>query len=154
MKKNKSVLWGIGIVAAAVIVYFGFVYPPTNEGELSGTVGAVKKHQTEQIQSDDVVIAGENAGTTATTQEVIAAKAELLERASVSDQAAAFQRATRSEQLGLVGRASIKDCAGLWGRASDVEKVDMFGRCDKDFQAATLGRVSIAQADWGRMSKK
>ena len=107
MKKNQSVLWGIGIVACAVIVYFGFVDPITNEDDLKGTVGAVKKHQTEQIQNADVVLAGEAAPATYTTQEVIAAKAALLERASTQDLGVVLRTATPKELGDGFGRVSV-----------------------------------------------
>ena len=47
MKKNQTILLGIGIVAAAAVVYFGFLYPPAENGELQGAIGTVQKHQTE-----------------------------------------------------------------------------------------------------------
>ena len=142
MKKNQTMLWGVGVIAVGAICYFAFFYPPPSSENLSATVGAVQKHQTAQITDEDVYIAGE-AASIATDPEVITAMASLLERASIQDQAAAFQRASRQEQVGLLGRASMQDYAGLWGRANIDEQVAMFGRVDKDMQAAMLGRMNI-----------
>ena len=46
MKKNQSILWGIGIVVAVAVVYFGFFYPPPATEELQGAIGTGQKHQT------------------------------------------------------------------------------------------------------------
>jgi len=61
MSKNRSLLGVIGVVAAAVIIYFGFFYPQPSGDDLSATIGTVAKHQNEQITNEDVVLAGEES---------------------------------------------------------------------------------------------
>ena len=55
--KRFIIVGGAVVVFAAVIAYFGLLYPPS-DSDVAGTIGAAKRHVTEQITSDDVVLQG------------------------------------------------------------------------------------------------
>ena len=57
--RKKAILIGSSVLVIAVILYFVGFYPWPASDNLSGTIGGVekvKKYQTEQISSDDVVL--------------------------------------------------------------------------------------------------
>ena len=60
MNRNRTLLGVVGIIAAAVIVYFGFLNPQPADEDLQATIGTVTKHQNEQISDADVVTMSEN----------------------------------------------------------------------------------------------
>jgi hypothetical protein len=55
---SKKILLGIGLLAAAAIVFYAVVgWPPVSQDETSGAIGVAKKYQAEQISEQDVVLA-------------------------------------------------------------------------------------------------
>ncbi len=54
MFQRRMIFAGAGVLAvAALVVYFGGYYPPTNE-EAYGTIGAAERYRSEQIKAEDV----------------------------------------------------------------------------------------------------
>lgn len=57
-RKVTLVLAGV-VLAAVVVIYFAFLYPPTSDENLRGTIGGVEKaerYRAEQIGEADVVL--------------------------------------------------------------------------------------------------
>ena len=55
---SKKILLGIGLLAAAAIVFYAVVgWPPVSQDDTSGAIGVAKKYQAEQISEQDVVLA-------------------------------------------------------------------------------------------------
>ena len=54
MFQRRMIFAGAGVLAvAALVVYFGGYYPPTNE-DAFGTIGAADRYRSEQITAADV----------------------------------------------------------------------------------------------------
>jgi hypothetical protein len=55
--KRIRVLWGgIGVVAAAVIIYFAFLNPSPSDEDVAGAIGVAKQYRADQITEADVVL--------------------------------------------------------------------------------------------------
>ena len=151
MKSNKMLWGGAGVIAAAVVVYIAFFNPAPQETDLQGAIGAVQKHQQEQIKPEDVVLAGETVATGPDEAVVIEAISDLLGKAPVKEQAAFFRAATLDKQLAIYARADNLMKEAIWAEMSAKEKVDSFERIDKKIFNSVLERAAV-KADWNAMS--
>jgi len=61
MNKRGKVLSISGVVAAVAITAAYFYYPPVDELQTQGAIGAVQKHQEQQIGANDVILGDEQA---------------------------------------------------------------------------------------------
>ena len=59
MSRNRLLVGGLVIVAALVIAYFAFVYPPVSKEDTSGAIGVANKYRNEQITDKDVMLKGQ-----------------------------------------------------------------------------------------------
>jgi hypothetical protein len=139
MSKNRSLLGVIGVVAAAVIIYFGFFYPQPNGDDLKATIGTVAKHQNEQITNEDVVLAGEETTDWSDDPVVVEAMASILERATIANRSFAYLAVGRKDRTSL-----------LLGANPDIQAA-VLGKVD---QKAMYARMDINQADFHAMSVK
>jgi len=83
MGRNKLLVGGLVIVAALVIAYFAFVYPPVSKEDTSGAIGVANKYRNEQITDSDVMLK-EDEDAIAAAMAVMSpeAKAALFEKSS------------------------------------------------------------------------
>ena len=154
MSKNRSLLGVIGVVAAAVIIYFGFFYPPVDGDDLKGAIGTVTKHQNEQITNEDVVLAGEESTDWSDDPVVVEAMASILERATIAQRSYAYLSVGRQYRTSYLLGANPNIQSAVLGKVSYTEQVAAFNRVEKTDQKAMFGRMNIQKADFGRMNLK
>ena len=53
MSRNRLLVGGLVIIAAIVIAYFAFMYPPPSKEDTSGAIGVANKYRSEQISHPD-----------------------------------------------------------------------------------------------------
>jgi len=152
MSRNRSLLGVIGVVAAAVIIYFGFFYPQPGTDDLSATIGTVAKHQNEQITNEDVVLAGEETTDWSDDPVVVEAMASILERATIANRSFAYLAVGRQARTSLLLGANPEIQAAVLGKVSYADQVAAFNRVEKADQKAMFGRMELKQADFNAMS--
>jgi len=152
MSRNRSLLGVIGVVAAAVIIYFGFFYPQPGTDDLSATIGTVAKHQNEQITNEDVVLAGEETTDWSDDPVVVEAMASVLERATIANRSFAYLAVGRQARTSLLLGANPEIQAAVLGKVSYTDQVAAFNRVEKADQKAMFGRMELKQADFNAMS--
>jgi len=152
MNRNRNLLGVLGIVAAAVIIYFGFFYPQPDGDDLSATIGTVTKHQNEQITNEDVVLAGEETTDWSDDPVVVEAMASIMERATIAQRSFAYLAAGRQAKNQLWLGATAKTQSPVLGKVDKAEQVAAFNRVEKNEQQSMLGRMELKQADFGKMS--
>ncbi len=148
MNRNRTLLGVVGIIAAAVIVYFGFLNPQPADEDLQATIGTVTKHQNEQISDADVVLAGEESTDWSDDPVVIEAMASILERATIAQRSYAYLamgRQARAEQL-LAANPEIK--SAVLGKVAKAEQVAAFNRMEVAKQGELSGRMNLKIADF------
>ena len=65
MKRSKLAVIICGsLVAAIILAYFVFFYPPQSEQDVRGTIGGVKKYRSEQIGEKDVQVGEQGSSQT------------------------------------------------------------------------------------------
>lgn len=143
MKSNRSLLGVIGIVAAAVIIYFGFFNAPPADDHLQATVGTVAKHVNEQISDEDVVLAGEETTDWSDDPVVVEAMASILERATIAQRSYAYLATGRKERVDLLMGANAETKAAVLGRVDVEKQVAAFNLLGKKDREAILGRMNI-----------
>ena len=148
MGRNKLLIGGIVVVAAIVIVYFAFLYPPVSREDTSGAIGAAKKYRSEQITDRDVMLQDEeNAAVAALAAMSSEEKAAFFEKTTAELQGRALSSASPEVVAALVERAGKDILAQLGKTAPAQQVVDMFARLPKPAQDATLQRMHLtAQA--------
>ncbi len=151
MNRNRNLLGVLGIVAAAVIIYFGFFYPQPDGDDLSATIGTVTKHQNEQISNEDVVLAGEETTEWSDDPVVVEAMASILERATIAQRSFAYLAAGRKAKSELLLNATAKTQSPVLGKVDKAEQVAAFYRVEKDDQKSMLARMEV-KAEFGKMS--
>ena len=152
MKSNRSLLGIIGIIAAAVVIYFGFFNAPPSGDDLQATIGTVAKHQNEQISDEDVVLAGEETTDWSDDPVVVEAMASILERATIAQRSSAYMAAGRQARADLMLAASPEVKSAVLGKVAMADQVAAFKRVEKDAQQAMFGRMNLKEADFGAMS--
>jgi hypothetical protein len=148
MKKNRSLLGVIGVVAAGIIIYFGFFYPQPADEDLKATIGTVSKHQNEQITDEDVVLAGEETTNWSDDPVVVEAMASILERATIAQRSFAYLAAGRQARADVLLGANPELKAAVLGKVSYAEQVAAFNRVEKADKAAMFGRMNLKEADF------
>ncbi len=152
MKSNRSLLGIIGIIAAAVVIYFGFFNAPPSGDDLQATIGTVAKHQNEQISDEDVVLAGEETTDWSDDPVVVEAMASILERATIAQRSSAYMAAGRQARADLMLAASPEVKSAVLGKVAMADQVAAFKRVEKNAQQAIFGRMNLKEADFGAMS--
>jgi Mg/Co/Ni transporter MgtE len=152
MSKNRSLLGVIGVVAAAVVIYFGFFYPAPSGDDLKGAIGTVAKHQNEQITSEDVVLAGEESTDWSDDPVVVEAMASILEQATVAQRSFAYLSVGRQERTSLWLGATAKTKSSILEKVSKTEQVAAFERMEKVDQQSMFERMNIKREVFGAMS--
>ena len=152
MKSNRSLLGIIGIIAAAVVIYFGFFNAPPSGDDLQATIGTVAKHQNEQISDEDVVLAGEETLDWSDDPVVVEALASILERATIAQRSFAYLAAGRQTRANLLLAANPEIKSAVLGKVALADQVAAFKRVEKDAQQAMYGRMQLKEADFGAMS--
>ena len=148
MNKNRSLLGVIGVVAAGIIIYFGFFYPQPADEDLKATIGTVSKHQNEQISDEDVVLAGEETTDLTDDPVVVEAMASILERATIAQRSFAYLAAGRQARADILLGATPEMKAAVLGKVSFAEQVAAFNRVEKADRAAMLGRMNLKEAEF------
>lgn len=154
MKNNRSLLGVIGIIAAAVIIYFGFFNTQPAGEDLQATIGTVAKHQNEQISNEDVVLAGEETSDWSDDPVVVEAMASILERATVAQRSFAYLATGRTTRTNLLLAAGQEVQSAVLGKVALDEQIAAFHRVEKNDQQAMYGRMNLDQAAFGAMSKE
>lgn len=152
MKNNRSLLGIIGIIAAAVVIYFGFFNPPPSGDDLQATIGTVAKHQNEQISDEDVVLAGEETSDWSDDPVVVEAMASILERATIAQRSSAYMTAGRKARADLLLGANAEIKSAVLGKVAKADQITAFNRVEKSAQKDMYGRMNLKEADFGAMS--
>lgn len=152
MKNNRSLLGIIGIIAAAVVIYFGFFNSAPSGDDLQATIGTVAKHQNEQISDEDVVLAGEETTDWSDDPVVVEAMASILERATIAQRSAAYLAAGRQARADLLLGANPEIKSAVLGKVAKADQIAAFGRVEKSVQQDLFGRMNLKEADFGAMS--
>ncbi len=152
MNRNRNLLGIIGIVAAAVIIYFGFFYTQPEGDDLKATIGTVTKHQNEQITNEDVVLAGEETTDWSDDPVVVEAMASIMERATIAQRSFAYLAAGRQAKNQLWLGATAKAQSPVLGKVDRAEQVAAFNRVEKNDQKPMFARMGVKEADFGKMS--
>ncbi len=152
MKSNRSLLGIIGIIAAAVVIYFGFFNAPPSGDDLQATIGTVAKHQNEQISDEDVVLAGEETTDWSDDPVVVEAMASILERATIAQRSYAYLAAGRQARADMLLAANPEIKSAVLGKVAMADQVAAFKRVEKNAQQAIFGRMNLKEADFGAMS--
>jgi hypothetical protein len=153
MKNNRSLLGVIGVIAAAVIIYFGFFNTQPAGEDLQATIGTVAKHQNEQISNEDVVLAGEETSDWSDDPVVVEAMASILERATIAQRSFAYLATGRQTRSNLLLAASPDLKSAVLGKVALEEQIAAFNRVEKQDQEAMLGRMNLDRATFGAMSR-
>jgi len=152
MNRNRNLLGIIGIVAAAVIIYFGFFYTQPEGDDLKATIGTVTKHQNEQITNEDVVLAGEETTDWSDDPVVVEAMASILERATIAQRSFAYLATGRKARSEMLLGAASKTQSPVLGMVDKAEQVIAFERLEMADQKAMLARANTKQDLYGAMS--
>jgi Mg/Co/Ni transporter MgtE len=152
MSRNRLLAGGLVIVAAIVIAYFAFVYPPASKEDTSGAIGVANKYRGEQITDADVILKEE--------EDVAAAMMSVM---SGDEKAAMFDRATRDLQGRVLANAP-EAMSKLMGRADNVllarlfkaldaqQRTEFFDRAPKATQDAILKSANVTAERYAAMS--
>jgi len=143
MSRNRLLVGGLVIVAAIVIAYFAFMYPPVSKEDTSGAIGVAKKYRSEQITDKDVMLKDEEA-----------AAAAAFAMMSPDEKAAMFERTTGDLQArtlaqspevtaALIARADDKLLARLFQGMDAKARVDAFERSPQSVQAAVCKSIGV-----------
>jgi Mg/Co/Ni transporter MgtE len=152
MKNNRSLLGVIGIIAAAVIIYFGFFNSQPSGEDLQATIGTVAKHQNEQITDEDVVLAGEETSSWSDDPVVVDAMASILERATIAQRSAAYLATGRKARTDLLLAATPEVKSAVLGQVAIKDQVAAFKRLEKDDQTGIYQRMNIESTAFDKMN--
>jgi Mg/Co/Ni transporter MgtE len=151
MSRNKLLVGGLVIIAAIVIAYFAFVYPPVSKEDTSGAIGVAKKYRTEQITDRDVIL-----------KEDEAAAAAAMAMMSPEEKAAMFERTTGDLQARTLGyspdvatamfaRADNKLLARMFQGMDAKSRVDLFERAPVPVQQAVCKAVGVTTEAYAKL---
>ncbi len=152
MNRNRSLLGVIGIIAAAVIIYFGFFNSQPAGEDLQATIGTVTKHQNEQITDADVVLAGEVTTDWSDDPVVIEAMASILERATLAQRSFAYLATGRQARADMLLAANPEIKSAVLGKISHAEQVAAYFRITKADQQPMYSRMQLKEADFKALS--
>ena len=152
MKGNRNLLGVLGIIAAAVIIYFGFFSPQPADDDLKATIGTVTKHQTEQITGEDVVLAGEETTDWSDDPVVVEAMASIMERATIAQRSYAYLAVGRQAQDKMLLAAGPEAKSAVLGKVAHADQSDAFKLLGKADQKAMYGRMGVKEGDFRAMS--
>jgi Mg/Co/Ni transporter MgtE len=153
MTRNRLLAGALVLVAAIVIVYFAFMYPPASKEDTSGAIGVASKYRSEQITDRDVILKNEEN----------AAEAAMAVM-SPEEKAALFDRATRDLQGRLLATAPAEMVSKVMARADNValarlfkgldaqQRVEFFARAPKAAQDAILRAANVTAERYSKMS--
>jgi Mg/Co/Ni transporter MgtE len=152
MSRNKLLVGGLVIIAAIVIAYFAFVYPPVSKEDTSGAIGVAKKYRTEQITDRDVIL-----------KEDEAAAAAAMAMMSPEEKAAMFERTTGDLQARTLGyspdvatamfaRADNKLLARMFQGMDAKSRVDLFERAPVPVQQAVCKAVGVTTEAYSKLN--
>jgi len=154
MKNNRSLLGVIGVIAAAVIIYFGFFNTQPAGEDLQATIGTVAKHQNEQISDEDVVLAGEETSDWSDDPVVVEAMASILERATIAQRSFAYLAAGRRARTDLLLAAGPDVKSAVLGKVALENQIAGLNRVDKNDQEAMYGRMNLDKAAFSALSRE
>lgn len=152
MNSKRGLLGIVGVIVAAVVVYFGFFYPQPADEDLQATIGTVEKHQSEQISDEDVVLAGEETSDWSDDPIVVEAMASILERATIAQRSFAYLAVGRQAKAKLLMGASAETKSAILGKVAHGEQVEGFNRVEKGEKEGLFERMKVKEADFGAMS--
>jgi Mg/Co/Ni transporter MgtE len=153
MSRNRLLVGGLVIVAALVIAYFAFVYPPVSKEDTSGAIGVANKYRNEQITDKDVILKDEETAATA-----------MIAVMSPEEKAAMFDRSTRDLQGRVLANAPAEMTSKLMARADNVmlarlfkgldaqQRTEFFARAPKATQDAILRAANVTAERYTAMS--
>ncbi len=150
---RKLLAGGLVIIAAIVIAYFAFVYPPASKEDASGAIGVANKYRSEQITDADVILKEE--------EDVAAAMMAVM---SPDEKAAMFERTTADLQARILANAPAEMVSKLMARADNVTlarlfkaldaqgRTEFFARAPKPTQDAILRAANVTAERYAAMS--
>jgi len=154
MKNNRSLLGIIGVIAAAVIIYFGFFNTQPAGEDLQATIGTVAKHQNEQISNEDVVLAGEVTSDWSDDPVVVEAMASILERATIAQRSFAYLAAGRRARTDLLMAAGPDVKSAVLGKVAFEIQIAAFKRIDKNDQEGMYARMKLDKGAFDVLSRE
>jgi hypothetical protein len=154
MKNNRSLLGVIGVIAAAVIIYFGFFNTQPAGEDLQATIGTVAKHQNEQISNEDVVLAGEVTSDWSDDPVVVEAMASILERATIAQRSFAYLAAGRRARTDLLLAAGPDVKSAVLGKVAFEIQIAAFQRIEKNDQEGMYARMELDKAAFDALSRE
>jgi Mg/Co/Ni transporter MgtE len=135
MSRNRLLVGGLVIVAAIVIAYFAFVYPPVSKEDTSGAIGVANKYRNEQITDKDVMLKDEET-----------AAAAAMAVMSPDEKAAMFERSSFDLQARTLVQCAPEVVAAAMGRADDATLARLFKGLEPQARVEVFERSPIKQA--------
>jgi Mg/Co/Ni transporter MgtE len=153
MSRNRLLVGGLVIVAAIVIAYFAFVYPPVSKEDTSGAIGVANKYRNEQITDKDVILKDEETAAAAAMAVMSAdEKAAMFERATADLQGRMLAQASPEVASALIGRADATMLARLFKGLDAQQRVEFFARAPKPTQDAILRAANVTAERYSKMT--
>lgn len=144
MNKRSKVIFISGAVIAIVIAAAYLYFPPVNEHDAQGAIGAVQKHQAQQIKASDVVLGDEQD-----RKQEAALYGDLLEDAirleSISAEMGSFAESLGSAAFDRATVASFSETLGSYYASAANESLgivsELQGRSELQSFSADLGSI-------------
>ena len=133
---KKRIVYGGGLAAVLMIVYFAFFYPWPNDENVQGTIGGVKKYNSPQISEKDVVLDGQ------TTQGT-----SVSDNATIEKAPAWFMKLPLEQRIQLLNTASLDKT--LWfAKIPLEEQAKMFMKIPLNERIQYLNTASLDKTLW------
>jgi len=154
MSRNRLLVGGLVIVAALVIAYFAFVYPPVSKEDTSGAIGVANKYRNEQITDKDVMLKGqEEAAAAAFALMSPEEKAAMFDRTTSDLQKSVFATAPTEMTSKLIARADNAVFSRYWAGLAKEDRIAMFEAAAKPTQDAILKSCNMTLAQYSQLSQ-
>jgi Mg/Co/Ni transporter MgtE len=152
MSRNRLLVGGLVIVAAILIAYFAFMYPPVSKEDTSGAIGVAKKYRTEQITDRDVILKEDEAAAAAAFAMMSPeAKAEMFERTTedLKVRAVALSRDVTAAVLDRLDNAGL---ARIFRGLSAKDQVAVIERASGPVLQAVSKALGISSQAFNQLS--
>ena len=127
--RSRGLLGVFVVVAIVAVAYFSFFYTPPKEKGLEGAIGTADRYRSDQIQSEDVKLAGQKAGESAVETADWMSDEQLgglFGRLAPTERAEFFQRMNPFEMAS--GKMDVAEKAAVWDRFTPAERAEIFNR--------------------------
>ena len=127
--RSRGLLGVFVVVAIVAVAYFSFFYSPPKEKGLEGAIGTADRYRAEQINSEDVKLAGQKAGDSAVETADLMSDEELsglFGRLSPVERADFFQKMNIFEMA--LGKMDVAEKASIFERLTPAERARFFER--------------------------